>query len=201
MFGGFGVGVLVVYILEEGVSFDMFVVDVCYFKNVFVYDQGQSCVGCFILINEKVFKVYNVKLIVDIFCEELYGRFESCEGIFGYMQQGGVLLFMDRCWVVRLVIWCIQYLEQFGCNVYNRVKVDFMSIMVIGIKGVSVVFMFVKQVEEEEMDWFNRWLKVVYWLGMKEIVDILGGCFKYEFFELDLIGIKVKDVKCGIVLF
>lgn len=85
----------------------MFNVDVKYLKEVFRKDKGQLCVGCLILVNEKVSKVYDVKFIVSIICDEVYDCFESCESIFGYVQQGGVLFVMDWCCVVCLVIKCI----------------------------------------------------------------------------------------------
>ncbi|KAK0671213.1 phosphofructokinase-domain-containing protein [Cercophora samala] len=197
--GGLGVGASAVYTPEEGVSLDMLAADVRHLKTVFAHDQGQSRAGRLILINEKASKVYNARLIADILREESHGRFESREGIPGHMQQGGVPSPMDRCRAVRLAIRCIQHLEQFGRNVHNRVKVDPMSTTVIGIKGASVVFTPVKQVEEEETDWPNRRPKAAYWLGMKEIVDVLGGRPKYEHPEADLTGIKAKDVKRGIV--
>ena len=51
---------------------------------------------------------------------------------------------------------------------------------------------------EEETDWPNRRPKAAYWLGMREIVDILGGRPRYSLPEPDLTGIKAKDVKRGI---
>ncbi|KAL2130225.1 hypothetical protein VTI74DRAFT_6722 [Chaetomium olivicolor] len=196
--GGLGVGASAVYTPEEGVSLEMLAADVRHLKNVFAHDKGQSRAGRLILINEKASKVYNARLIAEILREEAHGRFESREGIPGHMQQGGVPSPMDRCRAVRLAIRCIQHLEQFGCNVHNKVKNDPMSATVIGIKGASVVFTPVTKVEEEETDWPNRRPKVAFWLGMKEIVDVLGGRPKYEMPEADLTGVKAKDVKRGI---
>ncbi|KAK4229549.1 putative 6-phosphofructokinase [Podospora fimiseda] len=197
--GGLGVGASAVYTPEEGLSLDMLAADVRHLKKVFAQDQGQSRAGRLILINERASKVYNAKLIADILRDEAHGRFESREGIPGHMQQGGVPSPMDRCRAVRLAIRCIQHLEQFGRGVHNKVKTDPMSATVIGIKGASVVFTPVKKVEEEETDWPNRRPKAAYWLGMKEIVDILGGRPKYDVPEADLTGIKAKDVKRGIL--
>ncbi|KAK0737530.1 phosphofructokinase-domain-containing protein [Apiosordaria backusii] len=196
---GLGVGASAVYTPEEGVSLEMLAADVRHLKNVFARDQGQSRAGRLILINEKASSVYNAKLIADILREESHGKFESREGIPGHMQQGGTPSPMDRCRAVRLAIRCIQHLEQFGRNVHNRVKVDPTSTTVIGIKGASVVFTPIKHVEEEETDWPNRRPKAAHWLGMKEIVDVLGGRPRYEHPEADLTGIKAKDVKRGIV--
>jgi 6-phosphofructokinase 1 len=196
--GGLGVGASAVYTPEEGVSLDMLAADVRHLKSVFAQDKGQSRAGRLILINEKASRVYNARLIAEILREEAHGRFESREGIPGHMQQGGVPSPMDRCRAVRLAIRCIQHLEQFGRNVHNRVKNDPMSASIIGIKGASVVFTPVTKVEEEETDWPNRRPKAAHWLGMKEIVDILGGRPPYAAPEADLTGIKAKDVKRGI---
>jgi 6-phosphofructokinase 1 len=199
--GGLGVGASAVYTPEEGLSLDMLAADVRHLKSVFAQDVGQSRAGRLILINEKASKVYNARLIAEILREEAHGRFESREGIPGHMQQGGVPSPMDRCRAVRLAIRCIQHLEQFGRNVHNKVKNDPMSATVIGIKGASVVFTPVTKVEEEETDWPNRRPKAEYWLGMKDIGDILGGRPKYTAPEPDLTGIKAKDVKRGIEKF
>jgi 6-phosphofructokinase 1 len=196
--GGLGVGASAVYTPEEGVSLDMLAADVRHLKSVFAQDKGQSRAGRLILINEKASRVYNARLIAEILREEAHGRFESREGIPGHMQQGGVPSPMDRCRAVRLAIRCIQHLEQFGRNVHNRVKNDPMSASIIGIKGASVVFTPVTKVGEEETDWPNRRPKAAHWLGMKEIVDILGGRPPYTAPEPVLTGIKAKDVKRGI---
>ncbi|KAH6628339.1 phosphofructokinase-domain-containing protein [Chaetomium tenue] len=196
--GGLGVGATAVYTPEEGVSLEMLAADVRHLKKVFGQDQGQSRAGRLILINEKASKVYNARLIAEILREEAHGRFESREGIPGHMQQGGVPSPMDRCRAVRLAIRCIQHLEQFGRNVHNKVKNDPMSATVIGIKGASVVFTPVAKVEEEETDWPNRRPKTEFWLGMKDIGDILAGRPKYVPQEPELTGTKAKDVKRGI---
>ncbi|KAK0613100.1 phosphofructokinase-domain-containing protein [Bombardia bombarda] len=196
--GGLGVGASSVYTPEEGLSLEMLAQDVRHLKEIFTHDSGQSRAGRLILINEKTSKVYNAKLIADILRDEAHGRFESREGIPGHMQQGGVPSPMDRCRAVRLAIKCIQHLEKYGSNVHNRVKNDPMSATVIGIKGASVVFTPIKKLEEEETDWPNRRPKAAFWLGMKEVVNILGGRPTYSLPEPDLTGIKAKDVKRGI---
>ncbi|KAK3363358.1 phosphofructokinase-domain-containing protein [Lasiosphaeria hispida] len=196
--GGLGVGASAVYTPEEGLSLDMLAADVRHLKEVFAHDKGQSRAGRLILINEKASKVYNAKLIAEILRDEAHGRFESREGIPGHMQQGGVPSAMDRSRAVRLAIRCIQHLEKFGRNAHNKVKVDPMSATVIGIQSASIVFSPIKTLEEEETDWANRRPKAAYWLGMKDIVDILGGRPKYQKPEADLTGIKAKDVKRGI---
>ncbi|KAH6630427.1 phosphofructokinase-domain-containing protein [Chaetomium sp. MPI-SDFR-AT-0129] len=195
---GLGVGASAVYTPEEGVSLEMLAADVRHLKSVFAEDRGQSRAGRLILINEKASKVYNARLIADILRAEAHGRFESREGIPGHMQQGGVPSPMDRCRAVRLAIRCIQHLEQYGRNGHDRIKKDPLSASVIGIKGASVVFTPVETVEEEETDWPNRRPKAAFWVGMKEIGDILGGRPQHDIPEADLTGVKAKDVKRGI---
>jgi len=196
--GGLGVGASAVYTPEEGLSLDMLAADVRHLKDVFAHDKGQSRAGRLILINEKASKVYNAKLIAEILRDEAHGRFESREGIPGHMQQGGVPSAMDRSRAVRLAIRCIQHLERYGRNAHNRVKADPMSASVIGIKGASIVFTPVQKLDKEETDWPNRRPKAAFWLGMKEIVDVLGGRPQYNKPESDLTGTKAKDVKRGI---
>lgn len=195
---GLGVGASAVYTPEEGLSLETLAADVRHLKSVFANDQGQSRAGRVILINEKASKVYNARLIAEILRDEAHGRFESREGVPGHMQQGGVPSPMDRCRAVRLAIRCIQHLEQFGPNAHDRVKADPLSATVIGIKGASVVFTSVKELEETETDWPNRRPKTVFWKDIGEICDILSARPKHQLPEPDLKGLKAKDVKRGI---
>lgn len=169
---GLGVGAIAVYTPEEGVSLAMLEADVRHLKEVFAKDKGQSRAGRLILINEKASKTYSAKLVADIIREEAHDRFESRDSIPGHVQQGGVPSPMDRCRAVRLAIKCMQHLENFGKNAANRVMSDPMSSTVIGIKGASVVFTPMKEVEEKETDWANRRPLETYWSYMKETVEI-----------------------------
>jgi 6-phosphofructokinase 1 len=196
---GLGVGASAVYTPEEGLSLDMLAADVKHLKEVFKHDKGQSRAGRLFLINEKASKVYNAKLIADIIREEAHDRFESRDSIPGHVQQGGVPSAMDRCRAVRLAIKCIQHLEQFGKNSYDRVKKDPLSTSVIGIKGASVVFTPMEELEANDTDWKNRRPKKAYWVEMKEVVDILSGRPKYPLPERNLSGLKAKDAKRGIL--
>ncbi|EON99018.1 putative 6-phosphofructokinase protein [Phaeoacremonium minimum UCRPA7] len=196
--GGLGVGASAVYTPEEGISLDMLAADVRHLKDVFAHDKGQSRAGRLILINEKASKVYNAKLIADIIREEAHDRFESRDSIPGHVQQGGVPSPMDRCRAVRLAIKCIQHLEGFGKNAHNRVKKDPMSAAVIGIKGASVVFTPMQELEEKETDWPNRRPIHNFWSEMKDTVDILGGRPHYPKPQKNLIGLAAKDAKRGI---
>lgn len=196
---GLGVGASAVYIPEEGISLAMLNSDVNYLKDVFRNEKGQSRAGRLLLVNEKASKVYDAKLIASIIREEAHDRFESRESIPGHVQQGGVPSPMDRCRAVRLAIKCIQHLEDFGKNAHNRVKRDPLSATVIGIQGSEVVFSSMKELEEKETDWPNRRPKSAFWLGMREVVDVLGGRPPYPTPEKSLTGLMAKDVKRGII--
>jgi len=196
---GLGVGASAVYTPEEGISLEMLAADVRHLKDIFAHDKGQSRAGRLILINEKASKVYNAKLIADIIREEAHDRFESRDSIPGHVQQGGVPSAMDRCRAVRLAIKCIQHLEDFGKNAHNRVKKDKMSTSVIGIKGASVVFSPMEDLETKDTDWTNRRPVSSFWTGLKDVVDILGGRPKYEPPEKSLMGLQAKDAKRGLI--
>ncbi|KAF7550171.1 hypothetical protein G7Z17_g5905 [Cylindrodendrum hubeiense] len=195
---GLDVGASAVYIPEEGISLEMLNADVQHLKKVFNNDNGQSRAGRLILVNEKASKVYNAKLIADIIREEAHDRFESRESIPGHVQQGGVPSPMDRCRAVRLAIKCIQHLESFGCNAHNHVKKDPNSTTVIGIQGSEVVFTPMKELEETGTDWPNRRPKLAHWMGLSEVVNILGGRPEYPKPEKSLTGLVAKDMKRGL---
>ncbi|CAI4211039.1 unnamed protein product [Parascedosporium putredinis] len=195
---GLTVGASAVYTPEEGITLDMLAADVKHLKEVFKKDRGQSRAGRLLLVNEKASKVYNAKLIADIIREEANERFESRDSIPGHVQQGGVPSPIDRCRAVRLAIKCIQHLESFGRRAQNKVKHDPYSTVVIGIKGASVVFTPVAELEETDTDWPNRRPVSSHWAGLKDIVDILGGRNDYPKPEPKLGGTKAKDVKRGL---
>jgi 6-phosphofructokinase 1 len=195
---GLSVGASAVYIPEEGISLEMLNSDVKHLKEVFNKDKGQSRAGRLILVNEKASKVYDAKLIASIIRDEAHDRFESRESIPGHVQQGGVPSAMDRCRAVRLAIKCIQHLEDYGRGAHNRVKKDDGSATVIGIQGSEVVFTPVKALEEQATDWPNRRPKMAHWIGMREVVDILGGRPEYPKPEKSLTGLIAKDTKRGL---
>lgn len=195
---GLSVGASAVYIPEEGISLDMLNADVNHLKDVFKHDQGQSRAGRLILVNEKASKVYDAKLIASIIREEAHDRFESRESIPGHVQQGGVPSPMDRCRAVRLAIKCIQHLEDFGRGAHNRVKKDPNSTTVIGIQGSEVVFTPMEELEEQGTDWPNRRPKTAHWIGLRDVVDMLGGRPDYPRPEKSLTGLMAKDTKRGI---
>jgi 6-phosphofructokinase 1 len=196
---GLGVGASAVYTPEEGISLEMLAADVRHLKDVFRKDKGQSRAGRLILINEKASKVYTARLVADIIRDEAHDRFEARDSIPGHVQQGGVPSPMDRCRAVRLAIKCIEHLESYGRNAHDKVVEDPKSASVIGIKGASVVFTGMKELEEKETDWPNRRPKAAHWTHMKEVVDVLGGRPAYNKPEENLKGLAAKDAKRGLI--
>jgi len=196
---GLSVGAVAVYTPEEGISLGMLAADIQHLKEVFEKDSGQARAGRLILINEKASKVYNARLIADMIREEAHERFESRDALPGHVQQGGVPSAMDRTRAVRLAIKCIEHLETYEDRSDKHILEDPISCSVIGIKGASVVFSAMKKVEEEDTDWVNRRPKNEFWIGLKDIVDILSGRPRHEIPEKSLEGFLAKDKKRGLI--
>lgn len=196
---GLSVGAVAVYTPEEGISLDMLASDIAHLKQVFEKDSGQARAGRLILINEKASKVYNAKLIADMIREEAHERFESRDALPGHVQQGGVPSAMDRTRAVRLAIKCIEHLETYEDRSDKHILEDPISCSVIGIKGASVVFSSMKEVEEKDTDWPNRRPKDEFWMNLKDIVDVLSGRPRHNIPEKSLEGHAAKDRKRGLI--
>jgi 6-phosphofructokinase 1 len=56
-----------------------------------------------------------------------------------------------------------------------------------------------KDVEEKETDWPNRRPKNEFWLGLKDVVDVLSGRPEVPRPESPLLGWKAKDNKRGLI--
>ncbi|KAH8660780.1 phosphofructokinase-domain-containing protein [Tricladium varicosporioides] len=196
--GGLSVGAVAVYTPEEGISIDMLAADIKHLRKAFQEDSGQTRAGRLILVNEKASKVYSAKLIADMIREEAHDRFESRDSIPGHVQQGGTPSPMDRTRAVRLAIKCIEHLEKYEDRKDSTIINDPKSATVIGIKGASVVFSPMKEVEENETDWPNRRPKNEFWVELKHIVDVLSGRPDVPRPEANLTGLKAKDRKRGL---
>jgi len=196
---GLAVGASAVYTPEEGISIDMLAADIKHLRQLFQEDSGQNRAGRLILVNEKASPVYSAKLIADMIRVEAHNRFESRDSIPGHVQQGGTPSPMDRTRAVRLAIKCIEHLEQYEDRSDSTILNDPQSSTVIGIKGASVVFSSMKDVEEKETDWPNRRPKDEFWLGLKDIVDMLAGRPEVPRPESPLLGWKAKDKKRGLI--
>jgi 6-phosphofructokinase 1 len=196
---GLAVGAVAVYTPEEGISIDMLAADIKHLKKVFKEDSGQSRAGRLILINEKASPVYHAKLIADMIRQEAQNRFETRDALPGHVQQGGTPSPMDRTRAVRLAIKCIEHLEKYEDRADSTILRDQQSCTVIGIKGASVVFSSMKDVEEKETDWPNRRPKDEFWLGLKDVVDVLSGRPEIPRPESPLLGWKAKDNKRGLI--
>lgn len=192
------VGAVAVYTPEEGVSIKMLTADIEHLKEVFAQDAGQSRAGRLILINEKASKVYSAKLIADMIREEAHGKFESRDSIPGHVQQGGIPSPMDRTRAVRLAMKCMEHIEAFQKATPEEILEDDQTCTIIGIKGASVVFSPMKQVEEEETDWKNRRPLHAFWTHLKDVVDTMAGRPPPPKPEPTLTGAHARDVKRGL---
>jgi 6-phosphofructokinase 1 len=196
---GLCVGAVAVYTPEEGVSIDMLAADISNLRHMFARDSGQTRAGRLILINEKASPVYSAKLIADMIRVEARNRFESRDSIPGHVQQGGVPSPMDRTRAVRMAIKCIEHMESYKNKSPTEIMADPQSCSVIGIKGASIVFSPMKQVEETETDWKCRRPKNVFWDGLRKVVDVLSGRPEVPRPEPPLTGHTAKDAKRGII--
>jgi len=106
---------------------------------------------------------------------------------------------MDRTRAIRLAIKCIEHLEKYEDRADSTILGDPMSSTVNGIKGTSVVFTPIKDTEEKETDWPNRRPKNEFWLGLKDVVDVLSGRPEVPRPESPLLGWKAKDNKRGLI--
>ena len=172
---GLSIGAVAVYTPEEGITIKMLARDIEHLRSSFAKDQGQSRSGKLILRNEHASKTYSTEIIANMIREEAKGRFESRFAVPGHVQQGGSPSPMDRVRAVRLAVKCVQFLEGFGGKSKEEIMQDKMSAAVIGIKGASVVFGGMAQLEKEETDWKDRRPKNEFWLDLKEVVNTLSG--------------------------
>lgn len=172
---GLSIGATAVYTPEEGISLKMLARDIEHLRASFAKDRGQSKAGKLILRNEHASETYTTELIANMIKEEAHGRFESRHAIPGHVQQGGTPSPMDRCRAIRLAVRCIEHLEEGAAKSKQELLADPMSVVVIGIKGASVVFGPMETVEKEETNWKDRRPKDESWLQLKKIVDTLSG--------------------------
>ena len=177
---GLSIGALAVYTPEEGISIKMLARDIEHLRQSFAKDQGQNRAGKLILRNEHASSTYTTEIIANMIREEAHGRFESRFAVPGHVQQGGAPSPMDRVRAVRLAVKCIQHLESFAEKSPQEIEVDDTSLVVIGIKGASVVFGNMVKLENEETDWKSRRPKNEFWLNLKDIVNTLSGRPKAE---------------------
>ena len=174
------IGATAVYTPEEGISIRTLVRDIEHLREGFAKDHGQSRAGKLILCNENASKTYTTEVIANMIREESNGRFESRFAIPGHVQQGGTPSPMDRVRAVRLAVKCVQFLESYAGKSQDEIVEDEMSMVVIGIKGASVVFGPMEQLEREETNWKDRRPLKETWLALRTVVDTLSGRPKAE---------------------
>jgi 6-phosphofructokinase 1 len=172
---GLSTGALAVYTPEEGINIKMLDKDIDHLRDIFARDRGQSRAGKIILVNEKASKVYTTNVISDIIKEEAKGRFEARVGIPGHFQQGKEPSPMDRVRGVRFGVRSLEHIESFAGKSKQEIADDPMSCAVIGILGASVKFSSMKKVEDEQTNWKHRRPKEEFWMGLKDLVDMLSG--------------------------
>ncbi|KAL8911888.1 MAG: hypothetical protein Q9171_003015 [Xanthocarpia ochracea] len=172
---GLSIGATAVYTPEEGINIKMLARDIEHLRASFAKDRGQSKAGKLILRNEHASETYTTEVIANMIKEEAKGRFESRHAIPGHVQQGGTPSPMDRCRAIRLAVRCIEFLEESGAKWKEEAVADGTNVVVIGIKGASVVFGPMEKVEKEETNWKDRRPKDESWLQLKTIVDTLSG--------------------------
>ncbi|KAI9826143.1 MAG: 6-phosphofructokinase, alpha subunit [Thelocarpon impressellum] len=172
---GLSIGALAVYTPEEGINIAMLARDIEHMRESFASDAGRNRAGKLILRNEHASETYTTEMIANMIREEAHGRFESRFAVPGHVQQGGTPSPMDRVRAVRLAVKCTQFLEDFAGVSRDAIAADNMSAAVMGIKGASVVFSPMRDLEATETDWKDRRPRDEYWLGLKDMVDTLSG--------------------------
>ena len=172
---GLSIGAFAVYTPEDGINIKMLDRDIDHLREHFAKDRGQSRAGKIILRNEKASKTYTTEIIANMIREEAKGRFESRVGVPGHFQQGTTPSPMDRVRAARFGVKSLQHIEDFLGKSKEEIAKDPMSASVIGIKGAKVLFSAMEQVEENETDWKDRRPKDEFWMGLKDVVDILSG--------------------------
>ncbi|KAL2367618.1 6-phosphofructokinase [Blastomyces gilchristii SLH14081] len=179
---GLAIGAYAVYIPEEGIDLKMLARDIEYLRHNFSTDRGASHAGKIILRNEHASATYTTQVIADMIKGEAHDRFESRAAVPGHYQQGGKPSPMDRVRALRMAIKCIQHMETFFGLEKEKIAADPMSSVVIGIKGSEVVFGPVGPgvdgrdgLDKTDTDWVRRKPKNDFWMGLKELVDILSG--------------------------
>lgn len=175
---GLAIGAVAVYIPEQGINIKMLARDIEYLRETFAKDRGASRAGKIILRNEKANATYTTQVIADMIKEEANGKFESRSAVPGHFQQGGKPSPMDRVRALRMSIKCMQFLESFSGKHPDQLLKDETSVSVIGIRGAQVIFSNMggaDGLEALETDWKDRRPKNEFWIGLKDMVDVLSG--------------------------
>lgn len=172
---GLSVGALAVYTPEEGIHLKMLARDIDHLREEFARDKGESRAGKLILRNETASSTYSTELIANMIKDEANGRFESRYAVPGHVQQGGTPSPMDRVRAARLAVKCMEELEAFAGKTGEEIMNTPKSAAVIGIKGASVVYTPIADLDAHETDWKSRRPTNEFWMRLKEVVDTLSG--------------------------
>ena len=128
--------------------------------------------------NENASTVYTTDVLNKMFKEEGGSLFDSRAAALGHTLQGGVPSPMDRARAVRLSLKCMAFIEQ-EHDALNRLpakeRVTHMtSSSVITIQGTSIEWVPVQEMVAH-VDMQNRRGKTAWWMGLKELVEVLAG--------------------------
>jgi 6-phosphofructokinase 1 len=121
--------------------------------------------------SEKASKVYTTDVITKVLAEEGRGLFDARSASLGHTLQGGIPSPIDRARAVRLSIKCMAFLEQHAKT--SRLASP-ESAAVITIQGTSIKLTPVDEMVKHA-DMKNRRGKDVWWTGMKDLTETLGG--------------------------
>lgn len=169
---GLIVGAIAVYTPEDGINLKTLSEDIEHLRKTFATDRGQNRGGKLIIRNEKASTVYTTQVVADIIREEAKGRFESRTAIPGHVQQGGTPSPMDRIRAARLAIKCVDFLQD--CRDQN-LGADSSSACVIGIRGASVRFTPVQDLDLHDTERKFRRPRHVWWKDIRRLDSILNG--------------------------
>lgn len=169
---GIVVGVDVVYVFEDFFNIYDLKVNVEYMMEKMKIDIQRGLV----LWNEKCYDYYIMEFLYNLYLLEGKGVFDCRINVLGYLQQGGVLIFFDWNYGIKLGVKVMLWLLEKLCEVYCKgwVFVNVLDLVcVIGLKKKVVVFSFViefkKDIDFEYcMLWEQWWLSL--WFMLKMLV-------------------------------
>lgn len=170
--GALAVGAAVVYTPEVGISLDLLRTDVNFLKTRYALDVKGKSEGRLVILSEKASSVYTTDVVTKVLAEEGRGLFDARSASLGHTLQGGIPSPIDRARAVRLSVKCMAFLEQHARSHHRRATPE--SAAVITIQGTSIKLTPVSEMVKHA-DMKNRRGKHVWWEGMKQLTEMLGG--------------------------
>ncbi|QRV75111.1 6-phosphofructokinase [Ceratobasidium sp. AG-Ba] len=170
--GALAVGAAIVYTPEVGINLDLLREDLNFLKTRYALDVKGKSEGRLVIMSEKASKVYTTDVVTKILAEEGRALFDSRSASLGHTLQGGIPSPIDRARAVRLSIKCMMFLEQHAQPSRRLAPPE--SAAVITIQGTSIKLTPVDEMVQHA-DMKNRRGKNVWWAGMKQLTETLGG--------------------------